>query len=454
MRRLGVAQALVHEPRVLIVDEPTVGLDPEERMRFRQLVTRLGQDRTILLSTHIVADLGGGCREITLLDSGSIVFHGPPKALLDQAEGRVFEITTDATGVESMETAYEIVSRTPADSGVALRAVTRDAIPEGGAPVESPTLEEAYLAFMAARGRSEAARQDDETANPSGGERRLVRKTVAIAIAEIRSARRLARTWLFAGLAVAIGMAQFLFFSFIHGTASGMSASAGLTAPRFIMSYLGMYYVWVLMVGLVFLAFDVRARDERDRIAEVVDVRPASNLSLLLGRLAGLVLVAWVPVLALAVLFQAIGGAAQLFDWPMGEMVQPVSLAVFLFLDALPVLILWCATIILLAVVLRYRLLVAAAGFALFGLHVYSTNNAPVYLMQLILPFGTAYPSDILSAYPDLTMLAHRASLLLFAAGALLLAAVLYPSAGRRIQARARRAPASSALPPGPHCSA
>ncbi len=254
-----------------------------------------------------------------------------------------------------------------------------------------------------------------------------MRKTVAIAIAEIRSARRLARTWIFAGLALVVGIAQFFFFSFMHGTGSGMSASAGLIAPRFILSYLGVYYVWVLMVGLVFLAFDVRARDERDRIAEVVDVRPASNLSLLLGRLAGLVLVAWAPVVALAVLFQAIGGAAQLFDWPMGEMVQPVSLAVFLFLDALPVLILWCATIILLAVLLRYRLLVAVAGFAVFGLHIYSTDNAPVYLMQLILPFGSAYPSDILPAYPDLTTLAHRASLLLFAAGALLLAAVLYP---------------------------
>ena len=162
VRRLGVAQALVHEPKVLIVDEPTVGLDPEERMRFRQLVTRLGKDRTILLSTHIVADLGGGCREISLLDGGRVVFHGAPSALLDQAAGRVFEINTDAAGMERMEFAYEIVSRTPAGNGIALRAVTTDAIPEGANPVESPTLEEAYLAFMAARGRSEAARQDEE----------------------------------------------------------------------------------------------------------------------------------------------------------------------------------------------------------------------------------------------------------------------------------------------------
>ena len=168
VRRLGVAQALVHEPQVLIVDEPTVGLDPEERMRFRQLVTRLGRDRTILLSTHIVADLGGGCREITLLDAGRIVFHGTPKALLDQAAGRVFEVTTDAAGMERMEAIHEIVSRSPAGNGVALRAVTTSAIPEGAAAVESPTLEEAYLAFMAARGRSEVARQDEESATEPG----------------------------------------------------------------------------------------------------------------------------------------------------------------------------------------------------------------------------------------------------------------------------------------------
>ena len=254
-----------------------------------------------------------------------------------------------------------------------------------------------------------------------------MRKTLAIAAAEIRSARRLARTWLFAALALAIGVGQFVFFSFMHGAGSGMSASAGLMAPRFILSYLGMYYVWVLMVGLIFLAFDIRARDRRDRIAEVVDSRPASNLSLLAGRLAGLVLVAWVPVLVIAALFQLIGGTAQLFGWWMGEMVQPVSLIVFVFVDTLPVLILWCAVVMLLAVVLRYRLLVAAAALALFGLQVYAVDQAPIYLIETILPFGSQYTSDLLPAYPDAAALAHRAALLALAAGLLLLAAALYP---------------------------
>ena len=170
VRRLGVAQALIHEPRVLIVDEPTVGLDPEERMRFRQVMVRLGRDRTILLSTHIVADLGGGCRSIALLDGGSIVFQGSPDELLQQAAGSVFQMAVDAAEAERLEAEYEIVSRSTGADGVRLRGVAASGLPEGAEQVDSPTLEEAYLAFMAARGRSEAARQENETLEPAEGE--------------------------------------------------------------------------------------------------------------------------------------------------------------------------------------------------------------------------------------------------------------------------------------------
>ena len=164
VRRLGVAQALVHEPQVLIVDEPTVGLDPEERMRFRQVMGRLGRDRTILLSTHIVADLGGGCQDMALLDAGRVVFQGAPAQLLAQAQGKVFELTASAEQAAQVESNYEIVSRTATAEGVALRGVTANGLPEGGVAVGSPTLEEAYLTFMAARGRSDAARQDEDEA--------------------------------------------------------------------------------------------------------------------------------------------------------------------------------------------------------------------------------------------------------------------------------------------------
>lgn len=163
VRRLGVAQAMVHEPLVLIVDEPTVGLDPEERMRFRQVMARLGRDRTILLSTHIVADLGGGCSEIALLDGGRIEFQDSPDALLQRAVGRVFEVTVGTDAAERLEQDYEIVSRTVTPSGVTVRGVSADSLPDGASPVAKPTLEEGYLAFMAARGRTDAAREGQET---------------------------------------------------------------------------------------------------------------------------------------------------------------------------------------------------------------------------------------------------------------------------------------------------
>ena len=162
VRRLGVAQALIHEPRVLVVDEPTVGLDPEERIRFRQLMSGLGRERTILLSTHIVADLGAGCREIALLDAGRIVFQGPPAELLGRAAGQVFETTATAAEAEAMEGRYEVVSSTVSGNQVTLRGVTGGGrLPAGATAVPEPNLEEAYLAFMAARGRAEASRQVD-----------------------------------------------------------------------------------------------------------------------------------------------------------------------------------------------------------------------------------------------------------------------------------------------------
>jgi ABC-type multidrug transport system ATPase subunit len=162
VRRLGVAQALVHEPSVIVVDEPTVGLDPEERLRFRQLMAGLGQDRTIVLSTHIVADLGSGCSDLALIDAGKIVFRGSPTELLDRAQGRVFEIQLDGAG-EASDLPFEIVSRSRTEAGVRVRAVSADGrLPAGARAVETATLEEAYLAFMAARGRAEVAQTEEE----------------------------------------------------------------------------------------------------------------------------------------------------------------------------------------------------------------------------------------------------------------------------------------------------
>jgi ABC-type multidrug transport system ATPase subunit len=163
VRRLGVAQALIREPRLLVVDEPTVGLDPQERLRFRQLMSSLGQDRTIVLSTHIVADLGSSCNDLALIDGGKIVFRGSPARLMEHARGRVFTITVGAAEEARLEAQCEIVSRLGEGERRRLRAVSRDgSLPPGAEVVADPTLEEAYLAFMAARGRAEVALAPEE----------------------------------------------------------------------------------------------------------------------------------------------------------------------------------------------------------------------------------------------------------------------------------------------------
>ena len=155
-RRLGVAQALVHEPKVLIVDEPTVGLDPEERLRFRQLMAELGRDRVIVLSTHIVADLGSSCREIALLDRGKLAFRGEPSHLVAKAAGRVIEVIVPEGREAELSERMELVARRPARGKVVLRGVLREgeASPADARVVDDITLEEAYLAFMLSRGRS------------------------------------------------------------------------------------------------------------------------------------------------------------------------------------------------------------------------------------------------------------------------------------------------------------
>lgn len=159
LRRLGVAQALVHDPKILIMDEPTVGLDPEERQRFRQLMAELARDRTILLSTHIVSDLGTSCSDMALIDQGQVEYRGSPSGLIAKAHGLVYEVSLSASAAQELELddGFEIVSRSYVNGQNVLRGVTKESSPPDGArTVGDINLEEAYLAFTLNRGLEKA----------------------------------------------------------------------------------------------------------------------------------------------------------------------------------------------------------------------------------------------------------------------------------------------------------
>jgi ABC-2 type transport system ATP-binding protein len=147
-RRLGIAQTLIGDPPLLVVDEPTVGLDPEERIRFRNLMSDLSaQDRIILLSTHIVGDISSTCETIALMDLGRIIFHGPPADLIDNARGKVWTISTGHQDLDGWKERFPVISTVPSESGYELRIVAENPEAPEAVPAE-PNLEDAYIHYM------------------------------------------------------------------------------------------------------------------------------------------------------------------------------------------------------------------------------------------------------------------------------------------------------------------
>ena len=260
-----------------------------------------------------------------------------------------------------------------------------------------------------------------------------VSQLLAVAFAEIRSARRLVRTWLFAVLSWLIGVVSYFYYAVLHGFASSYSATLGFINPRFLMSSVAFVLLCIFLLAMVFLAFDIRARDTRERIAEVLDSRPIDNLTLLGGRLLGLVLVAWVPILVLVIIVQLVGFSAVAFDWGFGSPVEPNSVVALLTIDSLPALMLWCSLVFLLAVTLRNRLVVAVVALALLGLFLWGTWQMPFYLVPLYsgITAGAAATSDVAPYFASVSDLAHRAGMLALTAGFLVLAAALHPRPDR-----------------------
>lgn len=146
-RRLGIAQALLGDPRVLVVDEPTAGLDPEERIRFRNLLTELAGDRIILLSTHIVADVESACSALAVIDRGRLRFAGSPGDLVGRARGLVWQLTVSAREFERLRGVLRVVGVRRTGDAVELRVLSPENPLGQGTPL-APTLEDGYLALM------------------------------------------------------------------------------------------------------------------------------------------------------------------------------------------------------------------------------------------------------------------------------------------------------------------
>ena len=150
-QRVGIAQALLNDPQLLIVDEPTVGLDPEERVRFRNLLSDLSGERIVILSTHIVSDVEATATRIVLVNKGKLLCESAPEELLQELEGKVWEWSVLSDDLAVLKQKHIVSGTIRKSDGVQVRVVSATR-PNPQAGSVDPNLEDAYLYFVGGRG--------------------------------------------------------------------------------------------------------------------------------------------------------------------------------------------------------------------------------------------------------------------------------------------------------------
>ncbi len=147
-QRIGIAQTLLHMPRIMVVDEPTAGLDPVERIRFRNLLARLSKDRIVIFSTHIVEDVAGSCNQLAVLNSGRLIYMGSPQSMREQARGYVWEAVMDEDTFHAIEEDLQLITHLRTPAGIRVRFLADGPDPSLEAQHVDPTLEDAYIYLL------------------------------------------------------------------------------------------------------------------------------------------------------------------------------------------------------------------------------------------------------------------------------------------------------------------
>ncbi len=267
----------------------------------------------------------------------------------------------------------------------------------------------------------------------------------AVVRMERRHTRRLVRYWVFLGIAYLFGIGGYVYYSFLHALFSSLSASVGMIGPRYLISAIALYYLTGFVLGIVFLGFDVRARDVREGIVEVLDARPLTNFELVTGRFIALLLSAWIPIVVLILIIEVLGFLLPLLGSPVGATVEPLSLINFSVFMAVPGLVFAIGLVFVITLLVRHRLIAALLAIAAIVGVYWAMFTVPGNIAGYFDFLGiaqAAFPSDFMPGLFVPGGWLHRAGVLAIGLGLVGIAAAIHP----RLDARKSWVPAAASV--------